>query len=133
MVTYDDANLAIMKFPGNVMGKVFVSTGCKRDYTMRTCVYGTKGTMIFTNREDPMKVFLVDENGHAPHEPTIIEPPVNNHNAVAEFRAFAECLVNDTPVETTVFEGAKTVEVCLSIVESANEHKIVKPNYDFTK
>lgn len=132
-VTYDDANLAIMKFPGNVMGKVFVSTGCKRNYTMRTCVYGTKGTMIFTNGKEPVQIFEIDENGNAPAEPVEVDATVNNHNAVAEFKDFADALVNDTPIATTVYEGAKTVEVCLSIVESANEHKIVKPNYDFTK
>ena len=121
-VDYDDANLAIMKFPGNVMGKVFVSTGCKRNYTMRTCVYGTKGTMIF----------LADENGDAPHEPVEVDATVNNHNAVAEFKDFADALVNDTPIATTVYEGAKTVEVCLSIVKSAKTGEIVHPNYSFS-
>ena len=132
-VSYDDANLAIMKFPGDVMGKVFVSTGCKRNYTMRTCVYGTKGTMIFTNGKEPVQIFIADENGNAPHEPEEVDATVNNHNAVAEFKDFADALVNDTPIATTVYEGAKTVEVCLSIVESANTGKIVYPNYDFTK
>ena len=53
-VSYDDANVALLKFPGNVMGKVFVSTGCKRNYTMRTCIYGTKGTLIFDNTSPTM-------------------------------------------------------------------------------
>ena len=131
-VSYDDANLAIMKFPGDVMGKVFVSTGCKRNYTMRTCVYGTKGTMIFTNGKEPVQVFEIDENGNAPAEPVEIDATVNNHNAVAEFKEFADCLVNDTPIATTVYEGAKTVEVCLSIVESSKTGKVINPNYDFT-
>ena len=50
-VAYDDATVAIMKFGENVMGKVFVSTGCKRDYTMRTVIYGTKGTIICDNTD----------------------------------------------------------------------------------
>ena len=48
-IPYDDATLAMMKFPGDIMGKVFVSTGCKRAYTMRTCIYGTKGTIVMDN------------------------------------------------------------------------------------
>ncbi|MBR6939805.1 MAG: Gfo/Idh/MocA family oxidoreductase [Clostridia bacterium] len=40
-VEYDDATIAVMKFGDNKAGKVFVSTGCKRDYTMRTVIYGT--------------------------------------------------------------------------------------------
>ena len=131
-VDYDDANLAIMKFPGNVMGKVFVSTGCKRNYTMRTCVYGTKGTMIFTNGKEPVQIFLADENGDAPHEPEEVYATVSNHNAVAEFKTFADALVNDEPIVMSVYEGAKTVEVCLNIVESSKTGKAVIPNYDFS-
>lgn len=130
-VTYDDANLAIMKFPGNVMGKVFVSTGCKRDYTMRTCVYGTKGTLIFDNRSDSMKVHFADEQGHGAQEAQTVPVEINNHNATAEFKVFADALVNDTEIETTVYEGAKTVAACLAIVESSKSGKIVSPDYNF--
>ncbi len=131
-VAYDDANLAVMKFPDNVMGKVFVSTGCKRNYTMRTCVYGTLGTLIFDNRSDTMQGFFCDENGEGgTGDPVIIPVEINNHNATAEFKEFADCLVNDRPVATTVYEGAKTVAACISIVESANTGKIVNPDYSF--
>ena len=131
-VAYDDANLAIMKFPDNIMGKVFVSTACKRNYTMRTCVYGTKGTLIFDNRSDKMQAFFADENGHgADTAPQLIPVKLADHNAVEEFRVFADALVNDTPIETTVYEGAKTVAACQAIIESSKSGKIVNPNYDF--
>jgi predicted dehydrogenase len=42
---YDDTHVAIMKFPGNIIGKVFISISCKRDYTMRSVFYGTEGTI----------------------------------------------------------------------------------------
>ena len=130
-VSYDDANLAIMKFPENVMGKVFVSTGCKRNYTMRTCVYGTKGTLIFDNTSPTMQVFLVDEDGQGGHKPQEISIPINNHNAYEEFKVFADCLINDTEIETSVIEGAKTVEVCLAIVRSSKTGTAVYPDYNF--
>lgn len=131
-VSYHDANIAIMKFPNEIMSKVFVSTGCKRDYTMRTLVYGTKGTLIFDNRSDTMQGFFADEEGHgASGKPVIIPVDINNHNAAAEFKEFAKCLLNDTPVTTTVYEGAKTIAACLSIVESANTGKIINPDYSF--
>ena len=50
----DDCTVAIMKFPNNVIGKVFVSTGCKRNYTMRSVFYGTKGTIITDNTSNHM-------------------------------------------------------------------------------
>ena len=130
-VSYDDANVALLKFPGNVMGKVFVSTGCKRNYTMRTCIYGTKGTLIFDNTSPTMQVFFTDEEGNGGHEPETVEVQVNNHNANAEFKAFADCLVNDTEIETPIIEGAKTVEACLAIIESSKTGKIVYPDYNF--
>ena len=45
----DDCTIAIMKFPNDVIGKVFVSIGCKRNYTMRSVFYGSKGTIIVDN------------------------------------------------------------------------------------
>lgn len=127
---YDDATIAIMKFGEDVAGKVFVSTGCKRDYTMRTVIYGTKGTIICDNTSPNMTLFVTDENGIT-QDPQTIEIDVNNHNATKEFEVFADCIINDKPVPTDAREGAKTVEVCLSIVEAATTGKIVKPDYNF--
>ncbi len=129
-VEYDDATVAIMKFDENVMGKVFVSTGCKRDYTMRTVVYGTKGTIICDNTSPEITLFTTDENGTTqPAEKIPVE--VNNHNAVKEFEVFADAILNNKEIMTDAREGAKTVEVCLSIVESSKTGVPVKPNYNF--
>ena len=119
-----------MKFPNDVIGKVFVSTGCKRNYTMRTLIYGTKGTIICDNTSPTMQLFTIGEDQMA-HDPEIIEVEVNNHNAAAEFTVFADSILNGAPVATDATEGAKTVEVCLSIVESAKTGKPVNPNYEF--
>ena len=130
-VNYDDATVALLKFSDECMGKVFVSTGCKRDYTMRTVVYGTKGTIICDNTSPSMQLFVADENGVASEEPQIIELEVKNHNYDKEFEVFAESIINDTPVATNARECAKTVEVCLAIVESSTTGKPVHPNYEF--
>ncbi len=131
-VTYDDANLAMLKFPNEIMGKVFVSTACKRNYTMRTCIYGTKGTLVFDNRSDTMQGFFADEEGHgATGKPVIIPVEINNHNATAEFKTFADALTKDKEITMTVYEGAKTVAACLAIVESSKTGKIVNPDYNF--
>lgn len=129
-VAYDDATIAVMKFDDNTAGKVFVSTGCKRDYTMRTLIYGTKGTVICDNTSPEMTLFTVGENGMA-GAPQKIPVEVNNHNAPKEFEAFATAILNDQPVLTDAREGAKTVAVCRAIVESSVTGKIVKPDYDF--
>ena len=130
-VSYDDATVALLKFSDDCMGKVFVSTGCKRDYTMRTVIYGTKGTIICDNTSPTMQLFTVDETGHTIEDPQIIELEVNNHNYDKEFEVFAEAILNDTKVLTDAREGAKTVEVCLAIVKSSETGTIVKPDYNF--
>ncbi len=129
-VPYDDATIAVLKFGENVAGKVFVSTGCKRDYTMRTVIYGTKGTIICDNTSPTMTLFTTDEEG-VTKEPQTIEVEVNNHNAAREFEVFADAILNDKKVITDAREGAKTVAVCLAIVESAKTGKPVAPDYNF--
>ena len=130
-VPYDDATIAVMKFPDEVMGKVFVSTGCKRNYTMRTVLYGTRGTLIFDNKSPTMQLFEMNEDGHGAGTPKELEVTLADHNAVAEFASFGRALTEDAPIETGVLEGAKTVAACIAIVESTKSGKPVAPNYDF--
>ncbi len=129
-VAYDDATIAVLKFGENVAGKIFVSTGCKRDYTMRTLIYGTKGTIICDNTSPTLTLFTAGEDGMA-HEPEILDVEVNNHNAAKEFAVFADAIRSGRPVETDAREGAKTVAVCRAIVESSETGVPVAPNYAF--
>lgn len=130
-VPYDDATISVIKFPNNVIGKVFVSTGCKRPYTMRTLLYGTKGTIICDNTSDSMTLYTVDEEGILKKEPEIIPIDVNNHNALKEFEVFAHCVENDTEVAMDAVQGAKSIAACLAIVESSQTGKPVCPDYNF--
>jgi len=130
-VTYDDATISVLKFPNGVIGKVFVSTGCKRTYTMRTLVYGTKGTIICDNTSDYMTLFTVSENGVSLNKPETIPIKVDNHNTIGEYAVFADHIANDTPVTMDARQGAKTVAACMAIVESAKTGKTVVPNYEF--
>ncbi|MBQ4044247.1 MAG: Gfo/Idh/MocA family oxidoreductase, partial [Clostridia bacterium] len=127
LVPYDDTHVAVMKFPDGVIGKVFVSISCRRNYTMRTVLYGTHGTIIVDNKTPEMTLFHLDEEGKTVTE-TI---PLNlaDHNAAGEFREFYDIIVNDKPVKTTVQEGANTIAACLAIVDSANTGKLVQPQY----
>lgn len=131
-VPYDDATIAVLKFPNEIIGKVFVSTGCKRPYTMRTLLYGTKGTIICDNTSDHMLLYTLDEEGILVNpDPEVIAIDINNHNALHEFKVFAEAIENDLPVKMDAVEGAKTIAACLAIVESSTTGKPVAPNYSF--
>lgn len=131
LVNYDDATVAVMKFSGGAIGKVYVSTGCKHPYTMRTQIWGTKGSILCDNTSDTMTLWHVNEGGVDLADPEIIPVKVNNHNAKEEYSAFAETVENDLPVAMDAVLGAKTISVCLAIVDSTHSGKPVQPQYDF--
>ncbi|MDL2327269.1 Gfo/Idh/MocA family oxidoreductase [Ruminococcaceae bacterium OttesenSCG-928-A11] len=134
----DDCTVAIMKFPQNVIGKVFVSTGCKRGYTMRSAFYGSRGTIITDNTNPQMRVFktgmgdpLLAELGDSCAAPVLYPVALADHNTEGEFNEFADAILNDAPVRTTTREGAGTVAACLAAIQSAKSGVPVRPSYDF--
>jgi predicted dehydrogenase len=129
----DDATISVLRFPNNVIGKVFVSTGCKRNYTMRSLFYGTKGTIIYEDSSEPLKLFTVDEKDDPIKTPQLFEFGNNSHNTGGEMAAFIDAIVNNKPIPTPAEEGAKTVATCLAIIESAKTGEKVKPDYNFYK
>ena len=134
-----DCSVAIMKFPSGAIGKVMTSTGCKRRYTMRTVIYGTKGTLIIDNVNPTISLFKEEFSDckelQAPVKQQTVEMKipvaVNNHNFSAEVTDFCTCLLENRPVTTSGVEGASTVAVCLGIVESFKTGEKVKIDYNF--
>ena len=126
----DDCTIAIMKFPNDVIGKVFVSTGCKRNYTMRSVFYGSKGTIITDNTNPQMTVFKTDAScGFT--TPMLYPVSINNHNTVGELATFTEAILQDKPVATDAFQGACTVAAALAAVRSSKSGQVEKISYDF--
>ncbi len=128
----DDCTIAIMQFPNNVVGKIFCGIGVKRNYTMRTCLYGTKGTIICDNTSSEITIYrhvTTDEGKHTyPAEQIPVD--INNHNVGAEIKDMALAIINDTPLECDVVEGANTVAVGIAAVESAAQGGMpVAPRY----
>ena len=134
----DDCTIAVMKFPGDVIGKVFNSVGCKRAYTMRTCLYGSKGTIVVDNTTPLLDLYKADVKGSErdfgrdwQNMKIQLIVPIDNHNTYGEIKEFIDCIVNDKDIVMTGKQGASTVSACLSVVESAKTGMPVKVNYDF--
>lgn len=130
-VTYNDTTVGVLKFPNEVIGKVFVSTGCKRNYTMRTLVYGTKGTLIYKDKKTAVRYFGLAEDGVSLAPVQLFDFEERDHNTFGEIKMFVDHILNDTPVILTAEQGAKTVATCLAIVESSKTGKPVVPDYNF--
>lgn len=126
-----DSTIAVLKFPNDVNGKVYVSTGCKRPYTMRSSFYGTKGTIICDNTSDHITYYKADETKSYMSEAGAIKisATVNNHNTHGEGQMFADALLHGKDVPIVAMEGAKTVAVAMAIIESANTGKAVQIKY----
>ncbi len=122
----DDTNIGVLKFPNGVLGKVFVSTGCKRNYTMRTVLYGTKGTVIVDNKSSTMSLFLEklgDTESILGTEMKSVEMklPVEiaHHNIKGELKHFCDVLLHGAENTLPAREGAATVAVCEALIRSA--------------
>lgn len=134
----NDFTVGILKFPNNVIGKVMTSTGCKRNYTMRTVLYGTKGTIIVDNTSPTISLFKAELYGEEKlcgtyqHEIEIkFGVEINNHNTQGEIDDFCKCILEDKPVAMSGREGASTVKACLALVESAAKGDKVSIEYNF--
>lgn len=124
----DDCTVAVLKFPNDVIGKVMTSVGCKRVYTMRTVLYGSKGTIITDNTSSEITLFKEEPDGVK----TIKLPvDINNHNITAEIDELCEAVLSGKPVKTDGVEGASTIAVGCAIVESAASGEKISIEYSF--
>jgi len=114
----NDCTICMFKFPNNVLGKVFVSIGCARPYTMRSVFYGTEGTIITDNRSPEMQVcskrMQVYDQDFAR-----IPVPINNHNVTDEAKELVNSILENRAPTPDVYEGGHTVAACVAAVESA--------------
>lgn len=117
----DDCTVAILRFPNNVIGKVFCSIGCRRPYTMRSVFYGTRGTVLCDNKSPAIQVC---RHGLDPLH-TFVDLPVDiaHHNINHEVREFIDAIHAGRKPEVDALEGARTVAVASAIVESARTGK----------
>jgi len=135
----NDCTISILRFPNDVLGKVFVSIGCKRNYTMRSVFYGTKGTIICDNTSPHITIFkdslanvdsiFTEQFEETKRLPIYLPVSLDNHNTYQELESFADSILNDTPVSCSAYDGERTVTVCLSAMESARSGKPVEIQY----
>jgi predicted dehydrogenase len=118
----DDCTIATLRFAqGDVLGKIFCGVGVKRPYTMRSCFYGTSGTIICDNTSPTIQLASEAWFGHQKF--TTVPVDVASHNKRAEMEQLAQAVLDDTPVELDAREGARTVATCLAAVTSAETHE----------
>ena len=127
-----DTGVAIAKFPNEVIGRVFVSIGVQRPYTMRTCLYGTKGTMICDNTSPSIQIsesFLYGPS--AKIEFALVPVSIASHNVTSELKEFIEYLQKGENCPTDVIQGTKTVAFADAALRSAASGRTEIPDYNY--
>lgn len=127
-----DTGVAVAKFPDNVIGRVFVSIGVKRPYTMRTVINGAKGTIICDNTSDYIQLSEEPEpSEHTAIKFNRIPVQISSHNVKAELHEFVSHLRVGKQCPTDVIQGTRTVAFGEAAIESAKTGMPVRINYDF--
>lgn len=127
-----DTGVAVAKFPNDVIGRVFVSIGVKRPYTMRTVINGTKGTIICDNTSEFIQL-SEEPVCDAAQALKFAQIPVlvSNHNVEAEVQEFISYLEKNKQCPTDVIQGTRTVAFGEAAIKSAKTGKPVKVDYNF--
>lgn len=127
-----DTGMAVAKFPNDVIGRVFVSIGVKRPYTMRTVINGTRGTIICDNTSEFIQIY--EESVYDAAKITKfaqIPVLVSSHNVDAELQDFIGCLNRNEQCLTDVIEGSKTIAFGEAAIKSARTGVPEKIDYNF--
>jgi len=113
----DDCTVANFRFESGVIGSVMCSIGCQRPYTMRSCFYGTEGTIVSTNTEPTIQV----SSARYPTKGDFWEIPVevSSHNVQREVDEFVECILEGKQPICDAREATRTVATCRAAIESA--------------
>lgn len=122
-----DCMLLSLKFKSGAIGKVLISIGCKRPYSMGLSLYGDRGTLV------DEKLFLSKIPGLSDFMPVPISEHTHDGNDVFAQQAahLVACLDEVKQPMADVYEGAKNVATCLAGVESINTGRPVKVMNEF--
>lgn len=126
-----DTGVAIAKFPNDVIARIFVSIGIKAPYTMGTVVYGTKGTIRYTNDNC---VEIAEESVYNTSKELQFAriPSVGvAHHIKYELEAFVDHLENGTEFPSDIYEGTGTVAFAEAAIKSAETGMPQKVDYNF--
>ena len=124
----DDSGFAVIKFKCGAIGRLFVSSGVHAPYSMRTVIYGTRGTIICDNQREYIEIC---ESDLSPSSKRLaygqIPVLVSSHNVSAEFDEFVDHLKSGEPLPTDAVEGTKTVAFAEACLISARTGQPVHP------
>lgn len=134
-----DTTMAIYRFPDGTIGKVMASVAVRREYTLRSVFYGSKGTIIADNESPYISVYLNDRHPAFPAAAAVapermkIEIPLKNeaHNMTDQMADFAAVIRGEASPVSSGKSGANTVAMTRATVEAAQSDGAVRIDYPY--
>ena len=108
----DDCIIAQVQFQSGCLGRVLVSSGCKRPFLTTLDVHGTAGSIVDLGITHSKTEDFAPLPGFDPAAPA-------NDSIADEVAAFVECLLADGPIPVPAEDGLGTMAACFAVMESS--------------
>lgn len=120
-----DTALITLKFKNGAIGVIDNCRKASYGYDQRLEVFGSKGQASAAN-DTPTNVAFIDENGSVTDKPLYFFLERYMQSFTDEMTQFIDCVVNDKPVQTTVYDGLEALRLGLAAKKSVAENRPVK-------
>jgi len=120
-----DTALVALKFKSGAIGVIDNCRKASYGYDQRLEVFGSKGQASAVN-DTPTNVAFIDENGSVTDKPLYFFLERYMQSFTDEMTQFIDCVVNDKPTQTTVYDGLEALRLGLAAKKSVSEHRPVK-------
>lgn len=120
-----DTALVALKFKSGAIGVIDNCRKASYGYDQRLEVFGSKGQASAVN-DTPTNVAFIDENGSVSDKPLYFFLERYMQSFTDEMTQFIDCVINDKPTQTTVYDGLEALRLGLAAKKSVAEHRPVK-------
>ncbi len=120
-----DTALVTLKFKNGAVGVIDNCRKAAYGYDQRLEVFGSKGQATAGN-DTPTNVLFIDENGNVSDKPLYFFLERYMQSFTDEMTQFIDCVLNDKPTQTTVYDGLEALRLGLAAKKSVAEHRPVK-------
>ncbi|MCD7722799.1 MAG: inositol 2-dehydrogenase [Clostridiales bacterium] len=120
-----DTALVALKFKSGAIGVIDNCRKAAYGYDQRLEVFGSNGQASAAN-DTPTNVSFIDANSNQSDKPLYFFLERYMQSFTDEMAQFIDCVVNDKPTQTTVYDGLEALRLGLAAKKSVAEHRPVK-------
>ena len=120
-----DTALVALKFKSGAIGVIDNCRKAAYGYDQRLEVFGSKGQASAAN-DTPTNVSFIDVTGNMTDKPLYFFLERYMQSFTDEMTEFIDCVINDKPTKTTVYDGLEALRLGLAAKLSVAEHRPVK-------